>query len=78
MEWISIKDRLPEKEGEYLCYRHSFVGCGGYCAILRYGTIYNKGRQRTFYFFDSDYGNISVANVTHWMELPESPKEIEK
>ena len=74
-QWISVKDRLPEKEGEYLCYRRSLND--GYCELLRYGVIYNKGRKRTFYFFDSEYGDVEANNVTHWMELPEPPKEIE-
>lgn len=74
MEWISIKDRLPEKDGRYLCYRRSYVGDGSYCDILRYGTIYDSGKRRTFYFFDSDYGDVEAGNVTHWMELPEPPE----
>ena len=72
-EWISVKDRLPNKDGEYLCYRYSAV-VGGHCDLLRYGTIYDNDKERTFYFFDSDYGDVEAQNVTHWMELPEPPK----
>lgn len=76
MEWISVKDRLPEKDGQYLCYKNYVVG--GYCDLLWYGTIYDHGKKRTFYFFDPDYGDIEVSNVTHWMELPEPPKLSER
>lgn len=64
-EWISVKDRLPEKKNEsYLCCVDSYL------------------------FTDSQYVDIRVfrgdgtwelgKNVTHWMPLPELPKEEER
>lgn len=71
MEWISVKDRLPEEGGKYLCYRYSYMGNCGYCDVLRYGII---DKEKCFYFFDLENGDVPVGNVTHWMELPEPPK----
>lgn len=76
MEWISVKDRLPKKNGRYLCYTEfpniSSVG------VYYYGRLENEDDRKGFYFFDSEYGDVEASNVTHWMELPEPPKEIEK
>lgn len=62
-EWISVKDRLPEKGQDFLC-------------------IFKNGRIYDGYKSDSIYGDyiihgVSYVNVffTHWMPLPEPPKE---
>lgn len=66
MEWISVKDRLPEDEKEVLaCYyikpflNKLFVG------VL------------TYFAFDTEqhWQHESIGlTVTHWMDLPEPPK----
>lgn len=64
MDWISVKDRLPDrKEDVYLCCVDSLAFPGTqYIRILKF---YGDGTWR--------YGR----NVTHWMPLPEPPKEEE-
>ena len=64
MEWISVKDRLPDHKTQ----------CIGYFEVAySYGfnineVFYNDGR----WFWDLD----SIENITHWMPLPEPPKQI--
>ena len=61
-EWISVKDRLPEKKGTFLvCTKNDF-----------YGTK-NIAKVR---FYDGEWhGTGGIwSNVTHWMPLPEMPK----
>lgn len=60
-EWISVKDRLPEKSGEYLTY------CGDYdgVCVLYYEVLKTKGKWRTRW-----------KKVTHWMPLPTPPKGV--
>jgi hypothetical protein len=61
-EWISVKDRLPEKKGTFLvCTKNDF-----YCTK-------NIAKVR---FYDGEWhGTGGIwSNVTHWMPLPEPPK----
>ena len=67
-EWISVKDRLPEKPGRYLCWfgKNTFaVGA----SIVPY--------IPDLHWFASLESLERYENVTHWMPLPEPPKEDE-
>ena len=79
-EWISVEDRLPEKDGAYL----TVINCFGYHSIIKVRYFakdgeavdeYNlAGEKYVWYFYDSEYGYVSTDSVTHWMPLPEPPK----
>ena len=60
--WISVKDRLPEEIG------YPPVICGHTTDIWTDAAVVNGGRQ----FIGSDGCEIFP---THWMPLPEPPKE---
>lgn len=63
-EWISVKDRLPEKKHEAcLCCLDSCLFPGSQYIDIR-----------VFY----DDGKWANDMVTHWMPLPELPKEDER
>lgn len=70
--WIPVTKRLPDFEGMCLCMRKSYTN--------------GKIRHQEIMYFDfdeqafcSNVDGIFVAdgNVTHWMPLPEPPKEDE-
>lgn len=69
-KWIPVTERLPDFEGMCLCMRKSYSN-----EKIRY--------QEIMYFdfdeqaFCSNVDGIFVAdgNVTHWMPLPEPPKD---
>ena len=62
--WIPLAERLPEIGDRCLCNVKSFAFPGSfYHAILRYDK----------YGFVE--GGIYTDDVTHWMPLPEPPKE---
>lgn len=64
-KWIPVTERLPEENDRYLCNVKSFAFPGrSYHAILHYD---KRGGFRE--------GNIYTDDVTHWMPLPEPPKE---
>jgi hypothetical protein len=64
-EWISVKDRLPENEVDAIL------------AILLNGNYYVMIGRRSGYVWDiyTLDGIQWVNSVTHWMPLPEPPKE---
>ena len=63
--WISVKDRLPEKEGQYLCWFGKNIMAKG-AAIATYLEMWKS--------FGSLESLETYPNVTHWMPI-ESPEE---
>ena len=61
--WISVKDRLPERNGVYLAYDGEYIST----------VEYEKGRHDSEW--TDDYEGYLDLLVTHWMPLPEPPKE---
>jgi hypothetical protein len=64
MEWISCKERLPDKQDRYLIFGQFTKDCPNQV----YEALYLKKPRR----FMAD--GIYSKNVTHWMPLPEPPK----
>lgn len=76
MEWISVNDRLPESNGQY------FVCCNDEGCSSGEGIWYEKDvvvcaeyydGTWTWYEGTQEYDLYGI--VTHWMPLPEPPKE---
>ena len=61
--WIPVTERLPEEHGWYLCAVKSFFGKGSFVDACKYDGHY----------FVQD--GLATERVTHWMPLPEPPKE---
>ena len=79
-EWISVKDRLPQKDGSYLVTTNYFdtdQAINILCFAKDGETVdeYDlAGQKYAWYFYDSEYGYVSTDSVTHWMPLPQPPK----
>ena len=70
-EWISVKDRLPE-EGEYvLCVLKGF-NYGGKIQVCKFVPA-DKFKDKPYF----EHFRNGFPSVTHWMPLPEPPKEEE-
>lgn len=70
MEWISVKDRLPNVDGEYLiCV--DVLGGSVYAAIFHPACRAHLPGESGWY---GKFGEIK-NKVTHWMPLPEPPRE---
>jgi len=63
MEWISVKDRLPEKFTAVIVYRTR----KGESPIVEQGTLELNGWWKVF--------GTRTKSVTHWMPMPEPPRE---
>ena len=66
-EWISVYDRLPEAWKQVLIYsRHDFCESAVYIGV--------PGKWRVTW----NHEMLEADSVTHWMPLPEPPKEVEE
>lgn len=71
--WISVKERLPENDGEYI------VWCRGKLEICDF-----DAESQTFGYIYDDYDEMyshlvcwdDLKGVTHWMSLPKPSKEM--
>ena len=73
-QWISVKDRLPEEDIAVLVYGQVLNDPPDVIGVRR---RYN-GDQEWKYTWESEDGFIyREDDVTHWMPLPEPPKEEE-
>ena len=76
-KWISVKDRLPEEDENYIvtaCDEGCSAGEGIWYSTVVVVAEYYKGSW-TWYDGGSEYSLEGI--VTHWMPLPEPP-EMEK
>jgi len=62
-EWISVKNRLPEKDTKVLIYYHSYMD------VMEYWHDTEEGKPKF-------YGppNPPIDYVSYWMPLPQPPK----
>lgn len=68
IEWISVKDRLPEKEGYVLTYDE-----GGVMDVCMYSPRYKT--FNCYDFFSPELAKeMSAKGITHWAECPEPPE----
>lgn len=62
MEWISVIDRLPEKDTNVIYYdknKYMYIGC----------LMSDMGKE----IYWSHYDFLEDKDVTHWMPLPKAP-----
>lgn len=77
MRWISFKDKLPENNDRVVVYKD--VSVGGYYIGIHLG-FYHQNLDKNYYIvIDSDSTNKGnyrpLREFSHWMPLPEIPKE---
>ena len=69
-EWISVKDRLPEKEGIYIAVIDE-TQYNPDCLWVRPIKYVKYGNQYRWWWFSE---KMYTHHVTHWMPLPEYPE----
>ena len=81
-KWIPVSERLPDADGNYLVAKKifnnsimqevlSFAKDGR--KVDKYD--FHRGWKNVWYLYDSEWGHLTIDTVTHWMPLPEPPKE---
>lgn len=69
--WISVKDREPPVDQAILVYESYELGPGSIFEVfydVEYGKWYHVGADKEFFVPRN-------GTITHWMPLPEPPKE---
>lgn len=69
-KWISVEERLPKGKCLAGCFAHGSYGYGEY--IIGYVAPYSESEGSGYCAEDSF---VLLDDVTHWMTLPEPPKE---
>lgn len=74
-EWISVEDRLPTSIVNKVIVRckNGYVGFGHYEKYNGKEVWYNLESQKPF--TDWDIEDCETYEITHWMPLPEPPRE---
>jgi hypothetical protein len=65
-EWISVNDKLPNRDGFYLVLENVNQVAGCY-----HSGYYHWCRE---FGWNADGGRINIQTVTHWMPLPTPPE----
>ena len=82
-KWIPVSERLPDKNDEYIV----FLKYVKTITIMNFALDFvihdeyglpTKEKKSCFYYYDDDWENIEVPEVTHWMPIPEPPKGAQK
>ena len=79
--WIPVSDRFPDQDGKYLVFEKYAFGTSittlGFAKDGRKVDKYDFHREwkNVWYRYSSEWGYITIDSVTHWMPLPEPPKE---
>ena len=81
-KWIPVSERLPDTDGRYLVHKNlwgstlfdviAFAKDGR--KIDKYD--FAKEWENVWYSYSSEWGHVTTDSVTHWMPLPEPPKEV--
>lgn len=85
MKWISAKDRLPELKNTANNRLPDLkasdpvlaVGKRGEMRVVRYETDIDDedGTEMMYWNMDDDTGTAQLEYFTHWIPLPEPPKD---
>lgn len=70
-KWVSVEERLPEKENESDVYTNCTCGIKNDCVII--DAVYYHYENKFYHNQDTNHSNAIPA--THWQPLPTPPKQ---
>ena len=79
MRWIPVEERLPEEQGQYIVFVDGKVTTDFYwvCEDIKWWLSYNGGFNALYIdpYSSKPKREPPYPRVTHWMPLPQPPKE---
>lgn len=78
LKWNSFSENPPKKSGKYLVAYPLWGNENEYIYdVLYYGEIasFGKSREKCFYEWDSEWGDIRYSDIKYWAEVPKIRKE---
>lgn len=73
MRWIPVSERIPETDGTYIVYAPAYSGGSSSGLDCIRGIMFSRYKHGKW---SIEHGYYNRPNcVTHWMPLPEPPKE---
>jgi len=77
MSWISVKERLPENDDEVLCYYTMDGITVGFYSKEEFSSFIEKDFSVciTCDGWNDNFSWARTGECTHWMTLPEPPKD---
>ena len=79
-KWIPVSEP-PKKDGRYLVAKKIFnkIVWQEVLSFAKDGRKvdkydFHRGWKNVWYRYDSEWGHLTIDNVTHWMPLPDAPK----
>lgn len=73
-DWISVEDRLPEDDGDVLAIASGYPTPNITLEDVMVIAAFYEGEG----WYIEEYPNWDDPIITHWMQLPEPPKEVEE
>lgn len=78
--WTSVKDGLPEEDGDYWVCQTIFgkwrtVNTASFSKRMRDARSPLYGKKNIFWQSDYEWGDYEHDNITHWMPLPPLPED---
>lgn len=80
-DWISMEERPPSRNGDYLCFYETKLSKGirihsfakNLSKIDKYD--FQGETRRGWYSYDREFGYYEIEDITHWIPLPKDPIE---
>lgn len=73
-DWISVEDRLPEDDGDVLAIASGYPTPNITLEDVMVIAAFYEGEG----WYIEEYPDWDDPIITHWMQLPEPPKEVEE
>lgn len=72
-EWVSVEERLPQKDGWYLVYAPGYWGNSKIFGLDGFAYSNFKHNYKVHWGIERGAGRGWLGIVTHWMPLPAPP-----